>query len=521
MKVSRTQEETELSDLTARIIKNIESIPYSGKLYSKIKNDILSTFVGLRIDKFVNSLTTKPLIVVQNENFNKVLKDLEERYIQKDYNESHLTSVLKSLVPSLDSIIRSDAYRQGVISFLRLLDLIKNYIPISIDELSEFDYMKRSINLSNLITEKYRNLISILLTIAKNYEKSITSTIKRKDIPKKVRDEMGFSFMSNYTTKEIIDEVELLSLHDLCYSFSEYCTFSESRDLIKSFYRFPNLKIDIKNIQGYITTNNIWKLDLVEPHFQIITKGIESLPKRKIDLIRFVRTHFTSDNSLDMKFIDSKQYNYFDDYYEYHLENELQNIFDEWSNKAYISEWEKFWITIEGKCFKNSIISKDRIIIRQADIIDELIEENNQDNNEFIPQFADMQNLAPNDIYINIDYREHSQGNELTIKIRDISISGGFGLLDLYSKKGKKGKTTKNFKYLQCLLDPNKFREYERSDKGSEELLTSRTREFNNLFRRKFPIGKQRVVKKLHNQNPMCLFHLELIEPKYKPNTTI
>lgn len=45
-----------------------------------------------------------------------------------------------------------------------------------------------------------------------------------------------------------------------------------------------------------------------------------------------------------------------------------------------------------------------------------------------------------------------------------------------------------------------------------EKVITSRTKEFNNLFRRKFPLNKQRVIYKPRKQFPKPLFHIYIAD---------
>ena len=165
---------------------------------------------------------------------------------------------------------------------------------------------------------------------------------------------------------------------------------------------------------------------------------------------------------------------------------------------------------------------KDKTIIRQANELTELKVNiiNKESKTDYIPEFAKIQNLKPGDITISIDF--YNQGKELIINVGKIDVKGGFGLLDFYDKRN--GKPNLNYVFLTSLIEGQwdeiiraKFKSVEKN--GAiitiiEPVITSRTREFNNLFKRKFPIGDQKVINKAQNKFPEPLFTLTLSEPE-------
>ena len=227
-------------------------------------------------------------------------------------------------------------------------------------------------------------------------------------------------------------------------------------------------------------------------YFELIPKVLDSLPD--FTLIRNDANKKDS-TKLQLKLLQDFKIDVFKLAYFYITENIFR---DDFAIEYHIitKEIEEKELALKYENFKRERENKE---------IEEKIKEN------FIPEFAEMKNLKPKEINITVDYLK--QGKELTIEVRGITVKGGFELLDLYSKKrGKKdnkGKPTKDYQYLIMLLESHKFKALENADFGSEEKLTSRTREFNNLFRRKFPIGKQRVIDKKQNKFPEPIFHLD------------
>lgn len=145
-----------------------------------------------------------------------------------------------------------------------------------------------------------------------------------------------------------------------------------------------------------------------------------------------------------------------------------------------------------------------------------LKEEKKNSKKDYITEYADMKNLKPDEIDIVVSYKQSKFDDDIDkvvekiiITVRGIKVYRP-GLLDLYSTKGRITKPNVNHEFLMCLLEPLKFKQFEYDNKGSEAKLTSRTRQFNDMMKRKFPIT-ERAVKKPHHNKPIEKFKLKKI----------
>jgi hypothetical protein len=511
IKYSQSKDKLVISNLAKEISEIISSEPYSAAVYIKLLQNIIATFTELRLDRLLSRFDTAPLFDLEDYDFKRTIELLNELHKISLQNFERLEEILLELIPSSIEIKYNEYYKKGKYNLdyvLKMIDLDYG-IRINKTDLIDYEYMKNAIELPDRVYKKYKDFLSVILTINKAFYLSINpGKIDRDLFEKSFRMILLNNEHKSIPVDNVFFKMEKRNITQL------QRILEENGGLIKSFYQSPNREYEIQNIRQYLRTNDLFSLDLIKTDFMLFKGG------ERIDNDKDTKLEFLKKNSINEPVRITTTYirEYLnrlikpqEGYLISNITIKLQEVFDRWLSNPNISKWEDYWFNKKMGFVQNELIIAKDFIFEQIKIIKNL-ESKPDAETDYIPEFADLQDLEPREIFITVNFRKHSQGKELTIEIRDIVIKGGYGLLDFY-KKGKKGKTTKNFKYLQCLLDPYQFRDYERADKGSEELLTSRTREFNNLFRRKFPIGKQKVIKKSHGKYPKELFDLELIEP--------
>jgi hypothetical protein len=558
---NQSQEESVIKNLSERIIYLFKTELYSEAMYSKVLKDIISTFIELRLNKLLSKLKTKPEVNIGvYDKYNSIDLLYKDRTLPKKDDQS-LDWILTELIPSFYDLHFYDIYSEGEFNLDDVLNEIKTYylMDISKTDLFNYQHVKNYVELPNIIFKKYKKLLSILLTINKSFNVSNNSGIIDTDSP-------GSDFKmilvnngnKNIDVSKVFYHMEtnfIIQLHDI---------LEENGGLIKSLYKSQDLQNEIQNIRQYLKTNDLFKFDLIKTNFILQKDGkrIDNENDTKLEFLKKIRLNEPVDITLTHlhaylnRFIKPKENYLLSD-----IEKKLHEVYEKWLYDPSISEWEDYWFNKKMGLVQNEFIIAKDLIFEQVKIIKNLKSKPDTKAN-FIPEFSDLEDLTPDDINLYINY--FKTGNELLIKIRDRKANGGLDLLDFYDRRD--GKINLNKYYLdslkECRLDeeiekrismriknisPGIKKELEKDIKeqikleekyndifddntsGShfqtelkykikkhcgEEVITSRTREFNNLFRRKFPIDKQKVIKKQHKQFPEPLFHLYVANKK-------
>lgn len=345
MKYLKTNEDTELKKLSERIINIIKIEPYSATFYSKILHDIIITFIELRLDKFSARFVITPKINFEDYDFDNFFRQLNEKHEISSLNDKkNLSLILIGLTspPYPPPYFGKEIYTLEDV----LKDFSSNSVQVSKTDLISYYYTKSYVKLPEEVFKKYRELFSIFLTLSNLIYSSNNPGIENMHLPKKVLE----MIMNNKENGSIEIDKMIFRMEDVFIKLLHH-TLNEQEGLIKSLYRFPNIEAEIQNIRRFLKTNDIWKLDLIEPNFDLKKNGVcmQNLHITKSQLIHELRIEESATIELNPFFLVFVNNRYINDNYPGILEWKLHKAFDKWSNHTLISEWEKYWIIKENE----------------------------------------------------------------------------------------------------------------------------------------------------------------------------
>ena len=355
MNDSKDYIEKELMRLAEKIYDDFNTKSYSAKLYSKILNNIISTFIEMRLHIFFLKLEMTTNIKLKEYNFDSMVNQLyHQLYHGKRIalqNDFELENILLKLIPSSSDIIYSTKYGNGEYSLKNLIQHIEsNGIQMSRTDLIKYDHKRNCYRLSNKLFKKYKFLFNILLTVYLSLKKS---KIDCSDLPKRINN--AIRFQNRTKNIDIINtnfQVESLILKQLRK------TLNKGEGLIKSLYRFPDRKQEIQNLKEFLRTNDLWKLDIIKPDFMLIKKGkrLDCDVDTKLKLIRKLRLDESITIEGGVMILYFEHLRYLNSHYTYEIKSKLKNAFEEWSFDPIITEWENYWFDKKHIYLQNEII---------------------------------------------------------------------------------------------------------------------------------------------------------------------
>ena len=348
--------EKELNQLAEKIFEDFRTRSYSAKLYSKILNNIISIFIEIRLDIFFKKMDIDKKVELKKFDFENIVGQLyDQLYHGKrniESNDSKLENILINLLPSSEDILCITKYKGKEYNLDNLLQHIDTYgIQISRSDLIDYYHTKNSYRLSNKLSRKYKDLFSTLLTV---YISLIESEFVCSDLPKRFNNAIKY----RHGTEKMDYNQTTLHVESLILKLL-YRTINKENSLIKTLYRFPDINQEIRNLEEFIQTNDLWKLDIIKPDFMLLKNGqrLDKEIKTKLNLIREIK----ADSSLAITggalMLYFKSNRYLNENYKETLKIELQKTFEEWYYDPFVVEWENYWLDNKHRFLQNETIN--------------------------------------------------------------------------------------------------------------------------------------------------------------------
>jgi len=416
MEYTHTDIEIELQTLSERIIDIFKTEPYSALLYSKVLNDIINTFIELRLTKLLSRLEMKPEInLVQYDKHNSIDMFYKKRTLPAKDDQS-LNWILSDLIPSYYDLFFYEDYRSGKFDFNDLLKSINAYhtVNISKDDLYDYQCTKNYVKLTGKVSNIYKELLSVLLTINRSFNSSNNSGILNTDLP-----DNDFKMILVNNGNKIIDVNKVFYHRETNFLIQLHEFLEENGGLIKSLYQFSNREKEIQNIRQYLKTNDLFMFDLIKTDFMLLKDGIriDNDEDTKLEFIKKIRLN--EPDTISHTYLQEHMYRISKskvDYSSPDIRSKLQEAFNKWLHNPSISEWEEYWFNKKMGCVKNELrITKEINHKKDLRIYD--LEKDNNKRKEPFPEYRSNENIKSWDDVVIIFIQSTNQFNYKTINV--------------------------------------------------------------------------------------------------------
>lgn len=355
MKYTLIDIETEIRKLSERIINIFKTEPYSVSLYSKILQDILLTFIELRLNKLLSRFDTKPEINIEVYDKDNSIDLLYKDRTKTAEDDQSLEWILSELIPESFNLINGKQYKEGKLSFDNVLNKFKTDYGVTISkmDLINYQHIKNYVELSDSICNKYKKLLSVLLTINKSFNSSDDSGIIETNLP-----ENDFKMILVNNGNKLIDVNKVFYHRETNFIIQLHRILEENGGLIKSLYQFPNREKEIQNIRQYPKTNDLFMFDLIKTNFMLFKNGkrIDNDKDTRLEFLKKIRLNEPVDITItNMQVYLNRLRKRKENYLSSDIRDKLQEAFEKWLYHPSISEWEDYWFNKKKGYIQNEL----------------------------------------------------------------------------------------------------------------------------------------------------------------------
>ncbi|NQV17622.1 MAG: hypothetical protein HQ534_03675 [Armatimonadetes bacterium] len=374
-----------LGRLSKRIYDIISSKPLSRESYIAIFNDIVLTFIELRIDLiFSNSKINIEESYSRKfaTDFDSFLKELEslKRFISLDFE-------LTRLIPEYHEELHLNN-AEDIRETSELLKKIfeKHNIILTLPQLEEYSEATNTLSFPDRIVRKYYKLYSYyktLINIAPNNFVTFLEECSRYGPPLR----HDFYFEEKKITMD-----EMIYIAESHYAINELIPLRKDpnlrgTDFVTYLYQFESENDEIENLIEYIKSNDIWKLLRIKGDF-IIQTSLENVVSfssdNRLELIKFLKSNKAHLRKFDIKLKESDYSFQSEEWYikKYFCQRVVKNLivarFNKWIDQESLSGWDEYWVKLERDCWHEEFKTEKEIThkkVRKIHELEKLVEE--------------------------------------------------------------------------------------------------------------------------------------------------